>query len=656
MHPTAARELPADQAGWAFEPKWDGYRALGHLLGGELALRSRNGVDMAGWFPELGPLARALGGHAAVLDGEVVALDQGGRPSFGALQQRMAGRGGRRRGAAVSYLVFDLLWLDGRLLTGLPYAERRRLLEELAVAGPAWQTVASFAGAGSALLAATREQGLEGVVAKKLQSTYVPGRRTRNWLKTKHYQRETFLVGGFVPDYDQVRSLLVGLPDPGRPGGLVFSGRVDHGLVPAARRRVGELLGPLVTPRARSPSPAPSCSAAAGPGPAPKSKPRCSSAPSWPSRSASSAGSRAACATLPTAASPGYCRGPDPRGGFHMTDELAATARALVAPGKGILAADESSGTIKKRFASIEVESTEEHRRDYRELLFTTEGAAEFISGVILYDETLRQRAADGTPLAEVLSGQGIICGIKVDAGTTALAGFPGEKVTQGLDGLDGRLAEYRELGARFTKWRAVITIGEHIPSDGCIRANAEALGRFAASSQAAGLVPIVEPEVLMDGDHPIERCDQASRDTLATVFAALRRHRVRLDGILLKPNMVLSGSDCPTQAGAAEVAAATLACLRDTVPASVPGIVFLSGGQSDQAATANLNAMNRLGGAPWQLSFSYGRALQAPALKAWKGEPANRQAAQRAFYHRARLNGAARSGSWTEEMETADV
>jgi len=339
-----------------------------------------------------------------------------------------------------------------------------------------------------------------------------------------------------------------------------------------------------------------------------------------------------------------------------MTDELAATARALVAPGKGILAADESSGTIKKRFASIEVESTEEHRRDYRELLFTTEGAAEFISGVILYDETLRQRAADGTPLAEVLSGQGIICGIKVDAGTTALAGFPGEKVTQGLDGLDGRLAEYRELGARFTKWRAVITIGDGIPSDGCIRANAEALGRFAASSQAAGLVPIVEPEVLMDGDHPIERCDQASRDTLATVFAALRRHRVRLDGILLKPNMVLSGSDCPTQAGAAEVAAATLACLRDTVPASVPGIVFLSGGQSDQAATANLNAMNRLGGAPWQLSFSYGRALQAPALKAWKGEPANRQAAQRAFYHRARLNGAARSGSWTEEMETADV
>jgi fructose-bisphosphate aldolase class I len=338
------------------------------------------------------------------------------------------------------------------------------------------------------------------------------------------------------------------------------------------------------------------------------------------------------------------------------TDELTATATALVAPGKGILAADESSGTIKKRFASIEVESTEEHRRAYRELLFTTEGAAEFISGVILYDETLRQPAADGTPLPELLSRQGIVPGIKVDAGTAALPGFPGEKITEGLDGLAGRLDEYRELGARFTKWRAVIGIGDGLPTDGAIRANAEALGRFAAASQAAGLVPIVEPEVLMDGDHPIERCEQASRDTLAAVFAALRRHRVRFDGMLLKPNMVLSGSDCPTQAGVEEVAAATLAVLRDTVPASVPGIVFLSGGQSDEAATAHLNAMNRLGGAPWQLSFSYGRALQAPALKAWKGEAANAPAAQRAFLHRARLNGAARSGSWTEAMETADA
>jgi len=339
-----------------------------------------------------------------------------------------------------------------------------------------------------------------------------------------------------------------------------------------------------------------------------------------------------------------------------MTDELRATATALVAPGKGILAADESSGTIKKRFDTIQVESTEDRRRAYRELLFTAEGAAEFISGVILYDETLRQRAADGTPLPEVLSGQGVIPGIKVDKGTTGLAGFEGEKITEGLDGLAKRLAEYRDLGARFTKWRAVITIGEHIPSLTCIQANAEALGRFAACSQEAGLVPIVEPEVLMDGDHTIERCDRVTRDTLAEVFGALRRHRVRFDGMLLKPNMVLSGSDCPTQAGVEEVARATVAALVDTVPASVPGIVFLSGGQSDQAATAHLNAMNRLGGAPWQLSFSYGRALQAPALKAWKGEAANAPAAQRAFLHRARLNGAARSGSWTEAMETADA
>ena len=337
-------------------------------------------------------------------------------------------------------------------------------------------------------------------------------------------------------------------------------------------------------------------------------------------------------------------------------DELAATAAALVAPGKGILAADESSGTIEKRFKSIQVESTEEHRRAYRELLFTTEGAAEFISGVILYDETLRQSAADGTPLPELLAGQGIIPGIKVDKGTTGLAGFEGEKITEGLDGLFDRLVEYRGLGARFTKWRAVITIGEHIPSFACIAANAEALGRFAATSQEAGLVPIVEPEVLMDGDHPIERCDRATRDTLAEVFAALHRHRVQLDGILLKPNMVLSGSDCPTQAGVEQVAEATVAALRDHVPASVPGIVFLSGGQSDQAATAHLNAMNRLGGAPWQLSFSYGRALQAPALKAWKGEAANGPAAQQAYAHRARLNGAARSGSYTEDMELADA
>ena len=337
-------------------------------------------------------------------------------------------------------------------------------------------------------------------------------------------------------------------------------------------------------------------------------------------------------------------------------DKLTATARALVAPGKGILAADESGGTIAKRFKSIGVESTQEQRRAYRELLFTTQGAGEFISGVILYDETIRQPAADGTPLPETLRRQGIIPGIKVDEGTTELAGFPGEKITEGLDGLRDRLGSYRDLGARFTKWRAVITIGDGIPTLGCIQANAEALARFAALSQQAGLVPIVEPEVLMDGDHTIERCDQATRDSLAAVFAALHRHRVHLDGILLKPNMVVSGGDSVTQAGVDQVAEWTVAALLDYVPASVPGIVFLSGGQSDEAATAHLNAMNRLGGAPWQLSFSYGRALQAPALKAWKGDPANTPAAQRAFHHRARLNGAARSGGYTQSMEAADA
>jgi fructose-bisphosphate aldolase class I len=336
------------------------------------------------------------------------------------------------------------------------------------------------------------------------------------------------------------------------------------------------------------------------------------------------------------------------------TQDLKTIATAIVAPGKGILAADESSGTIEKRFRSIQVPSTEEHRRAYRELLFATEGAGEFISGVILFDETIRQAAADGTPFPVLLDRQVIIPGIKVDKGTTALAGFPGEKVTEGLDGLRGRLTSYRDLGAKFTKWRAVITIDDGIPTSTCIDANAEALARFAALSQEAGLVPIVEPEVLMDGGHTIQRCFEVTADTLASVFAALRAHRVRFDGMLLKPNMVLSGSDGPEQAGVQEVAEATVRCLRDNVPASVPGIVFLSGGQSDEAATAHLNAMNRLGPQPWQLSFSYGRALQAPALKAWKGEPANGPAAQRAYYHRARLNGAARFGRYSEEMEAA--
>jgi fructose-bisphosphate aldolase class I len=335
-----------------------------------------------------------------------------------------------------------------------------------------------------------------------------------------------------------------------------------------------------------------------------------------------------------------------------QAQDLTHVARAIVAPGKGILAADESSGTIEKRFRSIDVDSTEEHRRAYRELLFTTEGAGEFISGVILFDETIRQQATDGTPFPQVLDRQGIIPGIKVDKGAKALAGFPGEKITEGLDGLRDRLTEYRELGAKFTKWRAVVTIGDGIPTRTCLDANAEALARFAALSQEAGLVPIVEPEVLMDGAHTIERCFDVTAGTLAAVFAALRSHRVRFDGMLLKPNMVLSGTDCPEQAGVRQVAEATVRCLRDTVPASVPGVVFLSGGQTDEVATAHLNEMNRLGPQPWQLSFSYGRALQAPALKAWKGEPANGPSAQRAFYHRARLNGAARFGRYSEEME----
>jgi fructose-bisphosphate aldolase, class I len=332
--------------------------------------------------------------------------------------------------------------------------------------------------------------------------------------------------------------------------------------------------------------------------------------------------------------------------------ELDGIARALVAPGKGILAADESTGTMTRRLASVEVDSTEENRRAYRELLFTAEGAERFISGVILFDETIRQQAADGTRFPEVLSHHGVIPGIKVDKGAVALAGFGGEKVTEGLDGLRDRLGEYVGLGARFTKWRAVITIGEGIPSQGCIAANAELLARFAALSQEAGLAPIVEPEVLMDGDHTIQRCYQVTAATLAEVFGALRRHRVRLEGMLLKPNMVVSGGESAEQAGIDEVADATLACLREVVPAAVPGIVFLSGGQRDEAATAHLNAINQRGPQPWQLSFSYGRALQAPVLEAWKGEAGNGPAAQQAFLHRATLNGAARSGDYRPEME----
>jgi fructose-bisphosphate aldolase class I len=332
------------------------------------------------------------------------------------------------------------------------------------------------------------------------------------------------------------------------------------------------------------------------------------------------------------------------------TNQLEQIARALVRPGKGILAADESHGTIEKRFKAIGVESTEDSRRAYREMLFTAPGLNEFISGVILFEETLRQKAADGTPLVEVLEKQGIIPGIKVDKGVKALAGFPGDKITEGLDGLRERLAEYVKLGAQFTKWRAVIAIGPNMPTRTCLEANAHALARFAALSQEAGLVPIVEPEVLMDGEHTIERHFEVTGAALKHVFHALDEHRVRLEAMLLKPNMVLSGKDSERQAEVAQVAEMTLRCLLRTVPAAVPGIVFLSGGQSEVSATQHLNALNQLNKAPWQLSFSYGRALQAPALKAWKGGAANAAAAQAALLHRARCNSAARFGSYAGE------
>jgi fructose-bisphosphate aldolase class I len=332
--------------------------------------------------------------------------------------------------------------------------------------------------------------------------------------------------------------------------------------------------------------------------------------------------------------------------------QLEETARAIVAEGKGILAADESDSTIKKRFDSIGVESTEENRRAYRDLLFTTEGVEDYISGVILFDETIRQSSADGTPFPKLLASRGIIPGIKVDKGAKPLALAEGETVTEGLDGLRERLAEYRELGARFAKWRAVISIGKNIPSEYCLWTNAHALARYAALSQEAGLVPVVEPEVLMDGDHTIERSFEVTSHTLHAVFTELRDQRIHPEGILLKPNMVLSGYDSPGQASHEEVAAETVRCFRRHVPAAVPGIVFLSGGQSDEDATANLNAMNAIGDHPWQLSFSYGRALQAAALKAWLGKEENVPAAQRAYYHRAKMNSAARSGMYAPEME----
>jgi fructose-bisphosphate aldolase class I len=335
-----------------------------------------------------------------------------------------------------------------------------------------------------------------------------------------------------------------------------------------------------------------------------------------------------------------------------MAAELRETAKALVAEGKGILAADESDGTIKKRFDSIDVESTEENRRAYRDLLFTTPGVEEFISGVILFDETIRQSSADATPFPKLLESRRIIPGIKVDKGAKPLANAEGETVTEGLDGLRDRLNEYRELGARFTKWRAVISIGPGIPSEYCLWVNAHALARYAALSQEAGLVPIVEPEVLMEGDHRIERSFEVTSRTLHAVFTELRDQRVEPEGMLLKPNMVLSGYESSAQAGHEAVAEWSIRCLRRHVPAAVPGIVFLSGGQSDEDATANLNAMNALGPHPWELSFSYGRALQAPALKAWRGEAGNVEEAQKAFYRRAKFNGSARFGTYAPEME----
>ena len=336
------------------------------------------------------------------------------------------------------------------------------------------------------------------------------------------------------------------------------------------------------------------------------------------------------------------------------TETLRATARQLVAPGKGILAADESSGTIKKRFDSIGIESTEDNRRAYRDLLFTTPGLGDHVSGVILFDETIRQAAHDGTPFPEQLAAEGMIPGIKVDTGAKPLSAYPGETVTEGLDGLRERLAEYRELGARFAKWRATIFCGAELPTAWAIRANAHAMARYAALCQEAAIVPIVEPEILMDGAHSIDDCEDATQRTLLALYAELTDARVDLPGSLLKVNMVLSGTDASARADHHQVAEATVRCLTANVPDDVPGIVFLSGGQSDQDATIHLNEMNTMGPHPWELSFSYGRALQAPALAAWGGDPANVQAAQRALAHRARMNGLARTGTYSVDLESS--
>jgi fructose-bisphosphate aldolase, class I len=331
---------------------------------------------------------------------------------------------------------------------------------------------------------------------------------------------------------------------------------------------------------------------------------------------------------------------------------LSKTAAAMVARGKGILAADESSGTCEKRFKSVNVDCTEENRRAYRGLLFTTPGVEQYVSGVILFDETIRQKADDGTPFPAYLAGKGIIPGIKVDKGAMDLALCPGEKVTEGLDGLRPRLAEYFKLGARFAKWRAVITIGEGIPSHTCLYANAHALARYAALCQEASIVPIIEPEVLLDGAHSVERCEEVTEATLRATYAALAAHNVAVEHVILKASMVVSGKENARQAPVDEVAERTVRVLKRTVPAAQPGVVFLSGGQSDVDATAHLNAMNNLKGLPWPLTFSYSRALQNPALKTWRGEAKNAVAAQKAFHHRAHMNGLAALGKWKPDLE----
>jgi fructose-bisphosphate aldolase class I len=337
------------------------------------------------------------------------------------------------------------------------------------------------------------------------------------------------------------------------------------------------------------------------------------------------------------------------------TKLMTETARAMVAKGKGLLAADESAGTCKKRFDSVSVECTEENRRAYREMLFTTPEISKYVSGVILFDETLRQSTKDGVNFGQYLAKNGIIPGIKVDAGAHDMPLHPGEKVSEGLDKLPGRMEEYFKMGARFAKWRAVITIGKDIPSMACIEANAHALARYSAACQAASIVPIVEPEVLLDGDHTAERSEAVHEDTLEALFTELARQDVSLEHVILKASMCVSGKDNPKQAAVQEVAERTLRVLKRTVPAALPGVVFLSGGQTDENATAHLDAMNRMG-APWPLTFSYSRALQAVALKTWRGQAGNVAAAQKAFQHRARMNSLAAMGQWKAELEKQAV